>query len=103
MVVVELEVAGPRIESVLVLPRQAIFEEDGRSISYVRTGESFEPRDVKVVHRGEVDVAVEGLEAGTEVALVRPPGVTAGSSSGSDGPSAGATSTAPATRMMVGQ
>ncbi len=101
--VVELEVAGPRIESVLVLPRQAIFEEDGRSISYVRTGESFEPRDVKVVHRGEVDVAVEGLEAGTEVALVRPPGVMPGSSIGSAGPSEGATSTAPATRVMVGQ
>lgn len=69
---VDLVVMGPRVESALTLPRQAIFEEDGRTISFVRTAAGFEARAVKVVHRGEVNVAVEGLDAGTEVALVRP-------------------------------
>ena len=86
---VDLVAAGPRVERALIVPRQALFEEEGRTMIYVKTGESFEARDVKVLHRGEARAAIEGVDAGVEVALVRPggPASTAGSAS-ADAPAA---------------
>ncbi len=69
---VAMRIDGPRIEDALVVPRQAVFERDGRTRVYVRTGAGFEPRDIKVLHRGEARAAIDGLAAGTEVALVEP-------------------------------
>lgn len=69
---VVLTVKGPRVDEALVVPRQAVFERDGKTWLYVRTGERFEPREVKVLHRGESRAAVEGVDAGAEVALIRP-------------------------------
>jgi HlyD family secretion protein len=69
---VELDVAGPRIDDVLVVPRQAVFEREGRTMVYVKTAAGFESRDVKVTHRGESRAAIEGVDDGTEVALIRP-------------------------------
>jgi HlyD family secretion protein len=69
---VVLTVTGPRVEEALVVPRQAVFEREGKTLLYVRAGERFEPREVKVLHRGESRAAVEGVDAGTEVALIRP-------------------------------
>jgi biotin carboxyl carrier protein len=69
---VDLRLAGPRVENVLHLPRQTIFEKNGKSIVYVRAGERFEPVEVKPTHRTESRVAVEGVAEGTEVALVDP-------------------------------
>jgi multidrug resistance efflux pump len=69
---VELRLAGTRIEDALHVPRQAIFERNGTPVVYVRTGERFEPREVKPTHRSESRVAIEGVDAGTEVALVNP-------------------------------
>jgi multidrug efflux pump subunit AcrA (membrane-fusion protein) len=63
---------GQKIDDVLLLPRQSLFEKDGKSIVYARTSTSFAPRDVKVIHRTEGRVAVEGVEEGLEVALIDP-------------------------------
>lgn len=69
---VALRVAGPRLDEVLVIPRQAIFEREGRTMVYVKTATGFDARDVKVAHRGESRAAIEGVDDGTEVALIRP-------------------------------
>ncbi len=55
-----------------VLPRQALFEHDGKPVVFVRQGRSFEPREVKVSHRTETHIVVTNLPAGTEVALRNP-------------------------------
>jgi hypothetical protein len=69
---VALRVAGPRLDEVLVIPRQAIFEREGRTMVYVKAAGGFEARDVKVAHRGESRAAIEGVDDGAEVALIRP-------------------------------
>jgi multidrug resistance efflux pump len=69
---VEVVASGRTVENALVLPRQTIFEKDGRPIVYERVGAGFEPRPVKVLHRTESRVAVEGLSEGAEIALVNP-------------------------------
>jgi multidrug resistance efflux pump len=69
---VDLALDGARLEDVLTLPRQAVVEENGRPTVFIRSGARFEPREVKVVNRSEARVAIEGLDEGTEVALIRP-------------------------------
>jgi HlyD family secretion protein len=69
---VRLIVQGLHIENVLHVPRQAVFEKNGKSIVYVRTAGRFEPRDVKIVQRTESRAVLEGLTEGTEVALLNP-------------------------------
>lgn len=86
---VKLEVEGPTVDDALVLPRQAIFEREGKTLVFVRTAAGFEPREVKVLHRGESRAAIEGADAGAEVALIAPDG--AGSATGT-----GPTTTPPA-------
>lgn len=63
---------GQTIEGVLLVPRQSIFDQDGKSIAYVSTPAGFEVREITVLHRNESQAAVEGLEEGTVVALVDP-------------------------------
>jgi len=69
---VRVTIPGRKVEGVLVLPRQAVFERDGKPVVLVRAGAGFEPRSVKVLHRNESRVAIEGIDEGTEVALVDP-------------------------------
>jgi multidrug resistance efflux pump len=65
-------ILGERVRNALYLPRQAIFDKDGKPVVYVLNGDSFEPKDVKVLKRTESQVAIEGLKEGEEVALVNP-------------------------------
>jgi HlyD family secretion protein len=69
---VRVVVPGQRVENVLLLPRQAVFEKDGKSVIYERTTAGFEPRTVKVLHRTESRVAIDGVQENAEVALVNP-------------------------------
>jgi multidrug resistance efflux pump len=69
---VQLLLAGTRVDNVLHLPRQAIFEKGGQPVVFVRAGGRFEPRAVKPTHRTESRVSIDGLAEGTEVALVNP-------------------------------
>jgi HlyD family secretion protein len=86
---VRIIVAGRAVENALQLPRQAVFAKEGKAVVYVRdNNDRFAPREVKVSHRSENRVAVEGLEEGAEVALVDPEAAPA--------PSGGAPRPAPA-------
>jgi multidrug resistance efflux pump len=69
---VELLMAGTKVENVLHVPRQAIFEKAGKPVVYVRHGDQFEATPVKPTNRTETRVAIEGLTEGTEIALINP-------------------------------
>ncbi len=69
---VRVVIAGAEVRNVLTIPRQGLFQKDGKSVVYVRTGERFEPREVKVTNRSESRAAIEGVPEGSEVALVNP-------------------------------
>lgn len=68
----QVRVTGDPIKGARYLPRQALFEQDGKPVVFVRRGRSFEPREVKVSHRTESHVVVPDLPVGTEVALRNP-------------------------------
>lgn len=65
-------VEGREIPAALSLPRQAVFQKNGKAYARVKTGDRFEEREITVVLRTESRVVVEGLAEGTEVALVDP-------------------------------
>lgn len=72
---VRVLVDGGKVDKVLIVPRQALFEVEGKSTLYVRAGgaaDAFSPRQIKVLHRTESQIAIEGADEGTEVALVDP-------------------------------
>lgn len=69
---VQLVVAGNEIQNALHVPRQALFERRGKPVVYVKNGGRFDPREVKITHRTESRVVVEGLREGDIVALVNP-------------------------------
>ena len=68
----QIRIDGPALENVLYIPRQAVFDNAGRATVYVKSGDAFEARDVKVTAWTDSLAVVESLEPGTEVALVNP-------------------------------
>jgi len=69
---VHLVIAGDARKDVLYVPRQAVFMNDNKRVVYVRLGSVFEAREVKVTTETESRAAIDGLTAGTEIALVNP-------------------------------
>jgi HlyD family secretion protein len=72
-------ISGQQLKDVLYVSRQALFEKDGKPVVYVRRATGFEPRPVKVRFRSESRAVIEGIELGTEVALVDPDAQAKGS------------------------
>jgi HlyD family secretion protein len=81
---------GREIPDALTVPRQAIFRKNGKTHVYVKTGDRFDEREVKVVQRTESRAALEGVTEGTEVALIDPTVVRSPSGSASASPMLGA-------------
>ena len=67
-----MTIEGKEMPDALHVPRQAVFEKNGKTHVFVKTGDRFEQREVKVVQRTESRAAIEGLPEGTEIALVDP-------------------------------
>jgi multidrug resistance efflux pump len=63
---------GKEIPDALTVPRQGVFLKNGKTHVFVKAGDRFEQREVKVVHRTESRAALEGLPEGTEIALIDP-------------------------------
>jgi multidrug efflux pump subunit AcrA (membrane-fusion protein) len=78
-----LVIEGKEIADALHVPRQAVFARAGRNHVFVRAGDRFEERDVKVTQRTESRVVIEGVAEGAEIALVDPTVRAAGASSSS--------------------
>jgi multidrug efflux pump subunit AcrA (membrane-fusion protein) len=72
-------------KNVLYVARQALFMKDNQRIVYVRKGSNFDPHEVKIQAENESRAAIEGIDVGTEIALVDP---TAPRKVSSPGPSA---------------
>jgi hypothetical protein len=68
----QVVVLGDEKKNVLYVPRQALFLRDGKRVVFAKRGAGFEQREVKVQSESESRAAIEGLNAGTEVALIDP-------------------------------
>jgi HlyD family secretion protein len=91
-VTAHIVILGEQVKDALVLPRQALFEKEGKPVVYIKKGKGLEAREAKIRYVTESQVAVEGLEEGAEVALVNPekkPGKASSKSSGPIAPAAG--------------
>jgi len=65
-------IEGKVMPDALTLPRQAVFQKNGKTSVFVKSGDRFESREIKIVNRTESRAAIEGLPEGAEVALVDP-------------------------------
>lgn len=76
---VRAELVLGEYDDVLTVPRQAVFEEDGRTVAWVRRGEAFEPVEIDLgdASPGRV-IVTAGLSPGDRVALHDPRGGGAG-------------------------
>src|SRR5262245_30984312 len=63
-----VKVDGRQIADALTVPRQAVFQKAGKTHVFVKVGERFEEREVKIVNRTESRAAIEGLAENTEIA-----------------------------------
>jgi biotin carboxyl carrier protein len=65
-------VQGEKLTNVTHLPRQVLFEKEGKPIVYVRDGASFKPMPVQIVRVTENRVVLKDFPVDTDVALVNP-------------------------------
>jgi membrane fusion protein (multidrug efflux system) len=63
---------GDPRKDVIYAPRQALFLKENKRIVYVRNGINFDQREVKIQAENESRAAIEGVSAGTEIALIDP-------------------------------
>jgi hypothetical protein len=83
----QVVIHGEPRKDVLYLPRQAVMLKESKRVVYVKNGSRYEPRELKILAENESRAAVEGITAGTEVAMVDP---TAAKKAGSSASAAGA-------------
>lgn len=69
---VRLVIDGRVVPDALQVPRQSIFEKNGKTFVYVKAGDRFERRDVKVTDSTESRAAVSGVNEGDVIALIDP-------------------------------
>jgi len=69
----DVEIIVERIPNAIYVPAQAVFQKDHRTVVYVKRGETFEAREIKVLKQSESTVVVaEGLKEGEIIALADP-------------------------------
>jgi hypothetical protein len=68
----QISIAGPVIDNALYIPRQAVFDLAGRPTVYVKSGDTFDAREVNVRAWTDSLAVIENLLPGTEVALTNP-------------------------------
>jgi len=61
-----------KLNNVTWVPAQALFESDGRSFVYLKTGGAFVPHDVTLVRRSESQAVITGVAEGALVAMSNP-------------------------------
>ena len=83
---VRVTLDGKDVPDAIHVPRQAVFDKNGKNYVFVKTGERFEARDIKVEQRTESREVISGLGEGTEIALVDPTARTASAGSPSAPP-----------------
>ncbi len=71
-VTTRVTVRGTNVNDALSLPRQALFQKEGKPVVYVRHAENWEAREIQIKYLTESRAVIEGIAEGTEVALVNP-------------------------------
>jgi HlyD family secretion protein len=69
---VRLVIDGRMVPNALQVPRQSVFEKNGKTFVYLKVGDRFERRDVKVTDSTESRAAVTGVNEGDVIALIDP-------------------------------
>jgi len=82
---------GDPRKDVLYVPRQALFLKDNKRLLYVRNGSNFDPHEVKIQAENESRAAIEGINAGVEIALIDPTAPKKAASSSTAAPGGGGT------------
>ena len=65
-------ITAEKLDNVLWLPSQALFDRDGQPFVYLKTPNGFTPRDIAMVKKSESQVVLTGLNEGEVVALSNP-------------------------------
>jgi HlyD family secretion protein len=78
----QILIHGDPRKNIFYVPRQALFLKDNQRIIYVKSGNSFDAREVKILAENESRAAIEGIGAETEVALIDPTAPKKGSGAG---------------------
>jgi multidrug resistance efflux pump len=68
----QVKISKASAADVLYLPRECVFQKDGRPVVYVRDGNGFRAQEPRILNQSESRVVVEGLPRGTEIALLDP-------------------------------
>jgi HlyD family secretion protein len=71
-------VQGPTLKNVIHLPRQVLFEKDGKPVVYVREGTRFKAVPVQVASMTETRVVLRDFATDVDVALVNPDAALSG-------------------------
>jgi multidrug resistance efflux pump len=85
----QIVIHGDPQKGVLYAPRQALFLKESKRVVYVRHGNSFDAREVKIQAENESRAAIEGIGAGTEIALIDPTAPRKAGSSSTSAPGGG--------------
>jgi HlyD family secretion protein len=85
----QVVIHGDPRRDVLYVPRQALFLKDSKRVVYVKDGNNFEPREVKIQAENESRAAIEGIGTGAEVALIDPTAPSKAANPAAPSPSAG--------------
>ena len=69
----DVEITVEKIPDAIYVPGQAVFEKEGKFVVFVKSGQRFEERTVKLAKRSESTVVIsEGLKPGDSIALSDP-------------------------------
>lgn len=97
----KVEIVANVLESVLRVPLEAVYNEDGKPVCYVRNGSRFERRLVRTGQSNDDFVHISyGLEEGESVCLFRPPNNDVTDSTKPPPPPLTQPSSAPATGLV---
>jgi HlyD family secretion protein len=72
----QVVIDGTEIADAIHVPRQAVFERNGKNHVFLKVGDRFEQREVTIVQATESRLVIEGLDPGAEIALVDPAAAT---------------------------
>jgi HlyD family secretion protein len=67
-----MDVVVDRIKDAIAVPAKAVFTRAGKAVVYLADNGKYTPVEVEVIARNPDEVAVKGLHAGAQVALVEP-------------------------------
>ncbi len=69
----DVEIIVEKVPQALYVPNQAVFEKDGKYILYVKQGNNYEERPIKIAKRSETTTIIEsGANAGEVIAMGDP-------------------------------